>query len=162
MCGLLRRVKVACLNVTLHAHLLPCYMRCVASDEYPCNAQHLSITSLQVRLALLSTFNGNFIHWTSTLVQFPYRQCPLVYQRKRSKTLRTVSTISTIIHTRWRLWITKICNKPLWVTLPSRFGILSPSIINLTFSCVQYQQTLFQHNTQNVQFSTAHLQRSLL
>ena len=70
MCGLLRRVRVACLSVTLHAHLLPCYMRCVVSDEYPCNAQHLSITSLQVRLTLLSTFNGNFIRRTSRLVRY--------------------------------------------------------------------------------------------
>jgi len=137
MCDLLRRVQVACLNVTWHARLLPCYMWCVTSDEYFCNAKHLLIRSLQVRLALLGTFNGNFIHLTSMLVQFPYRQCPLVFQCRRT---RTLSTVSTVIHARWRLYrlhgITKRCNKVLSVTLLSRFGILPPSIISLTFSCI--------------------------
>jgi len=137
MCDLLRRVRVECLNVTLHARLLPCYMWCVASDECFCNTEHLLIRSLQVRLALFGTFNGNFIHGTSMLVQFPYRQCPLVFQCRRT---RTLSTVSKFTHARWRLYrlhgITKRCNKPLLVTLPSRFGILFPSIISLTFSCV--------------------------
>ena len=48
--------------------------------------------------------------------------------------------VSTVIHARWQLYrlyaVTKRCNKPLSVTLPSRFVILSPLIISLTFSCV--------------------------
>jgi len=146
MCDLLRRVRVECLNVTLHARLLPCYMWCVASDECFCNTEHLLIRSLQGRLAFLGISNGNFIHWTSMLVRYINYSLRTgsVFQCKCPRTISTISTICTVTHARRRLYRLHAnqngYNEQWLITLPSGFGIAASSIMGLTFSSFTHRR----------------------